>query len=134
MPMIFSHIGLRRLPRWNSEEIEIDPKASSVCMTFGCGIFFLVCAMIGYFYVKAFEINGLLLPGLLKVRAKKWIFRKFGEKKIILLILKHFKQCLIMALFGFVLIGFGGRQKWKENLENIKSPKIKSDFISDSEP
>ena len=39
-----------------------------------------------------------------------------------------------MALFGFVLIGFGGRQKWKENLENIKSPKIKSDFISDSEP
>ena len=45
-----------------------DEKASSVCMSFGCGIFFLICAMIGYFYMKAFEMNGMILPDLLKVR------------------------------------------------------------------
>jgi hypothetical protein len=117
MPMIFSHIH-GKLPRRNSEEIEIDPKASSVCMTFGCGVFFLVCAMIGYFYVKAFELHGLSLPGLLKVRSKKMI--------VLIIILK---QSLILASFGFLLIGIGGRQKWKENLENIKSPKKRSSII-----
>ena len=118
MPMIFSHIGLRRLPRLNSEEIEIDPKASSVCLTFGCGIFFLVCAMIGYFYVKAFEMNGLSLPGLLKVCVGKNDRLKNSEvTKMIFLVLKHFQ--------GKFNIGINRisshRNRWKTKVERKPS-------------
>jgi gamma-glutamylcysteine synthetase len=74
--------------------------------------------MIGYFYVKTFEMHGLDLPGLLKV----CVHKNDRFKNI-------FKQCLILASVGFLLIGIGGRQKWKENLENIKSPKKRSSII-----
>jgi hypothetical protein len=71
MTLIFPHIS-RRKSAGKLEMAESEPnkdeKASSICMSFGCGIFFLICAMIGYFYMKAFEMNGMILPNLLKVR------------------------------------------------------------------
>jgi len=71
MTLVFPKNGRRRSSNKQFSDKKTEEKASSVCMTFGCGIFFLVCAMIGYFYMKAFELNGMILPDLLKVEAHK---------------------------------------------------------------